>query len=112
MDLHTQSLRKEIRVNMQHNLISLQLVAIVGVWAAAVSGRATAADENWKPLFNGKDLSGWAIVNVAPTTFSVRDEMIVSTGKPTGTLRTERMYENFVMPPDWQSPFASDSRPM
>ena len=63
---------------------------------------APAADESWRPLFNGKDLSGWVIVNVAPSTFSARDGMIVSTGKPTGTLRTERMYENFVMELDWR----------
>src|SRR4051794_3482364 len=65
--------------------------------AAGVGLSATAADETFKPLFNGKDLSGWVIVNVAPSTFSARDGMIVSTGKPTGTMRTERMYENFVM---------------
>ncbi|MGZ3432868.1 MAG: hypothetical protein ACXVA7_13850, partial [Isosphaeraceae bacterium] len=29
--------------------------------------------------FNGKDLSGWVPVNVAPETFSVRDGLIVST---------------------------------
>jgi hypothetical protein len=63
---------------------------------------SSSAQENWQPLFNGKDLSGWTIVNVAPTTFSVRDGMIISTGKPTGTLRTDRMYENFVMEAEWR----------
>jgi hypothetical protein len=61
-----------------------------------------AAQENWQPLFNGKDLGGWVNVNVAPDTFSVKDEMIVSTGKPTGTIRTERMYENFVLDLEWR----------
>ena len=37
-----------------------------------------------------------------PTTFTVRDDMIVSTGKPTGKLRTERMYENFIMELEWR----------
>ena len=60
------------------------------------------AQDNWQPLFNGKDLSGWVIVNVAPNTFTVRDGMIVSTGKPTGTMRTERMYENFIMEVEWR----------
>ena len=60
------------------------------------------AEENWKPLFNGKDLSGWVNVNVAPETFTVKDGMIVSTGKPTGTIRTERMYENFVLELEWR----------
>ncbi|MCI0359057.1 MAG: DUF1080 domain-containing protein [Planctomycetaceae bacterium] len=60
------------------------------------------ADENWQPLFNGKDLNGWVIVNVAPATFTAKDGMIVSTGQPTGTIRTERMYENFVMELEWR----------
>jgi len=56
---------------------------------------AGAADADWTPLFNGRDLSGWVIVNCAPNTFSARDGMIVSTGVPTGVMRTERQYENF-----------------
>lgn len=61
-----------------------------------------ASAEPWKPLFNGKDLTGWVPVNVAPGTFTVRDKMIVSTGIPTGVMRTEKMYENFVLEMDWK----------
>jgi hypothetical protein len=78
---------------------SAALSVIVLVVAAA---RAKAADDDFKPLFNGQDLSGWTIVNVAPTTFSASDGMIVSTGKPTGTMRTNRMYENFIMEVEWR----------
>jgi hypothetical protein len=56
----------------------------------------------WKPLFNGRDLTGWVPVNVAPNTFTARDGMIVSTGVPTGVMRTDRMYENFVLEMDWR----------
>ncbi len=56
----------------------------------------------WVPLFNGKDLSGWVPVNVAPNTFTVRDGIIVSTGKPTGVMRTEKQYENFEIELDWK----------
>src|SRR3954464_15923728 len=81
--------------------MSRRLLAIVS--ALLISHVTVArADENWKPLFNGKDLFGWTIVNVAPTTFSVRDGMIISTGKPTGTMRTDRMYENFIMEVEWR----------
>jgi len=52
---------------------------------------------NLVPLFNGRDLTGWVNVNCAPETWSVRDGMIHSTGKPICELRTERMYENFVL---------------
>ena len=54
------------------------------------------------PLFNGKDLSGWVPVNVAPNTFTVRDGMIISTGKPTGVMRTDRMYENCIVELEWR----------
>ena len=54
-------------------------------------------DAGFVPLFNGRDLQGWENVNCAPETWSVRDGMIHSTGKPICELRTERMYENFVL---------------
>ena len=56
----------------------------------------------WVPLFNGKDLAGWVPVNVAPKTFTARDGMIVSTGKPTGVMRTDRMYENCIIELEWR----------
>lgn len=52
---------------------------------------------DFTPLFNGRDLSGWVNVNCAPETWSVREGMIHSTGKPICELRTDRMYENFVL---------------
>lgn len=61
-----------------------------------------AADDGFVPLFNGRDLSGWVPVNVAPSTFTVREGMIVSTGVPTGILRTARQYENFILELEWR----------
>jgi len=75
---------------------------IASVLLVVVLFGQTLAQDNWRPLFNGKDLSGWVNVNVAPGTFTVKDGLIVSTGKPTGTMRTERMYENFVMELEWR----------
>ena len=46
----------------------------------AASASALHGQEQWRSLFNGKDLSGWVNVNLAPTTFSVKDGIIVSTG--------------------------------
>lgn len=72
------------------------------------SGRVLAADESADssehlvPLFNGKDLSGWRNVNGAPSTWGVRDGMIICSGKPICVLRTERQYENFVLELEWR----------
>jgi hypothetical protein len=59
------------------------------------------ADEGFVPMWNGKDLTGWVNVNCAPGTFFVKDDMIVTTGKPTGYLRTEKQYENFIADFEW-----------
>lgn len=60
-----------------------------------------AQEDGFKPLFNGKDLTGWVNVNCAPGTWFVKDDMIVTTGKPVGYLRTDRMYENFILEFEW-----------
>src|SRR4051794_31435 len=74
-------------------LLGLGLVAAMATAGASRSR----ADDELRPLFNGTDLRGWVPVNVAPETFTARDGMIVSTGKPRGFMRTGRPYENFVL---------------
>src|SRR6187401_3391315 len=61
-----------------------------------------AEDEKLTPIFNGNDLTGWVPVNIAPGTFSVKDGILVTTGRPIGVLRTEKMVENFVLELEWQ----------
>jgi hypothetical protein len=56
----------------------------------------------WTPLFTGNTLEGWTIVNGDASTWSVEDAVLITTGKPTGVLRTNRMYENFVLELDWR----------
>jgi hypothetical protein len=58
-------------------------------------------EDGFVPMFNGKDLSGWVNVNCAPSTFFVKDNEIITTGKPTGYLRTAKQYENFIAEFDW-----------
>ncbi|MFZ4763845.1 MAG: 3-keto-disaccharide hydrolase [Roseimicrobium sp.] len=77
------------------------LLAIVSA-ATLVSSIHSQDADGFTPLFNGKDLAGWRPVNVAPTTFSVRDGMIVTSGVPTGFMATDRMYENFIVELDWR----------
>ena len=60
------------------------------------------ADEDFVPLFNGKNLDGWVNVNCAPETWTVRDGMIICTGIPTGVLRTKRQYENYILELEWR----------
>lgn len=55
------------------------------------------AEEGFTPLFNGKDLTGWTVVN-GDGKYSVEGDCIVGTGdkvKSNTFLRTEKTYKNF-----------------
>ena len=73
---------------------------VLGLLGGAIA--AHPAEPRFKPLFNGRDLRGWVNVNCAPETFTVRDGMIHCDGIPTGALRTQRQYENFVLELEWR----------
>jgi hypothetical protein len=79
-------------------MLRLSLLALVPL---AASFAPAADDDGFTPLFNGRDLTGWVNVNGAPGTFFVKGGEIVTIGKPTGFLRTERPYENFVAEFEW-----------
>lgn len=82
--------------------MSPTLTTTLATLATLASFAAAQPEPGFVPLFNGTDLGGWHNVNTAPGTWTVRDGMIVCTGKPTGLLRTERMYENFVLEMEWK----------
>src|SRR5262245_20244264 len=77
------------------------LPILVLPFAIALAPAGAADDADYKPLFNGKDLSGWAQVNTHPDTFYVKDGEIITTGKPYGYLRTDKQYENFIAEFEW-----------
>lgn len=69
----------------------------------ASRARAQAEDGlKFRELFNGRDLSGWVNVNTDPDTWSVRDGLLVCTGRPTGVMRSDRQYENFLLHIEWR----------
>lgn len=98
--------RRQIPVGRRNKAFAtprnLPVVLLVALATMLVALGAFAAEREWTPLFNGRDLSGWMNVNCAPKTFTVRDGMIISTGVPTGVLRTDRQYENFELELDYR----------
>jgi hypothetical protein len=82
-------------------MLAFCLLSIPAAAEPATGPSAARADEAWTPLFNGRDLSGWVRTNTPPSTWTVRDGMIVCSGKPIGEIRTERMYQNFVLELEW-----------
>ncbi|MCH8960609.1 MAG: DUF1080 domain-containing protein [Bacteroidetes bacterium] len=69
---------------------------------AAIALQGCVEETGFVPLFNGRDLSGWVNVNGASGTWTVRDDMIVCSGLPTGVLRTTEHYENFILELEWR----------
>src|SRR5437764_4957907 len=75
--------------------IAAVLLAVAPSWADEKK------DDGFVPMFNGTDLTGWVNVNCAPGTFFVKNGEVITTGKPTGYLRTAKQYENFVAEFEW-----------
>ena len=82
--------------NQKTMLMGVVLVVLCANLAAQAAGPM-----QFRPLFNGKDLSGWVNVNTADDTWTVRDGMIVCSGHPIGVMRTDRQYENFILHIEW-----------
>ena len=59
------------------------------------------APQQFQPLFNGKNLAGWKVINGDPDTWAWRDGKVVTTGLPIGVMCSEQMYENFVLHVEW-----------
>jgi hypothetical protein len=79
----------------------LASAAVAAFALTAVAAEPDKDKDGFTPLFNGKDLTGWHNVNCASETWSVKNGEIVTTGKPTGYLRTAKQYENFELEFEW-----------
>ena len=71
------------------------------VLSSTISAQAAELPQ-YKPLFNGKDLTGWVNVNTDKDTWYVKDGMLVCTGHPIGVMRSDRQYENFLLHIEWR----------
>jgi Domain of Unknown Function (DUF1080) len=69
---------------------------------------ALAGDEGFVSLFNGKDLTGWKWFlagknqDAGKDTFSVKDGVIVVSGKPNGYFYTDKSFKNYTLKFDWR----------
>ena len=80
------------------------VVLISSIVVLAFAHSSLRADDvpQFRDIFNGKDLSGWVNVNTDQDTWTVRDGMLVCSGRPTGVMRSEKQYENFILHIEWR----------
>lgn len=78
--------------------------AAVGALLVIVAGEPSTGPSvpRFVDLFNGRDLSGWVNVNTGPDTWSVRDDLLVCSGRPIGVMRSEKQYQNFALHVEWR----------
>lgn len=84
--------------------IRVLLILVCALQLSATAGRGDEPVQlpEWKPLFNGKDLTGWVDVNTSPETWSVKDGLLVCQGEPIGVMRSKKQYENFILHIEWR----------
>ena len=83
----------------------MKAIACLALLLAVLPFRAAAQTNppaGFRELFNGKDLTGWVDVNTSKETWTVRDGLLVCTGKPIGVMRSEKQYENFILHIEWR----------
>jgi hypothetical protein len=90
---------------MMHRLFACSFAVAV----LALSASPAAAQDDFKPLFNGKDLTGWRTFlkddKADPAkTFVVKDGEIQVTGFPNGYVYTDKAYKNYVLQYTWTYP--------
>ena len=72
------------------------------VWSLSATAQRETTAEPFRDLFNGRNLDGWVRVNTPTETWTVRDQMLICSGRPIGELRTDRMFQNFVLELEWR----------
>ena len=60
-------------------------------------------------LFNGKNLSGWQVINGQPDNWQVEKEILFSTGKGGGWISTTRAFSNFKLELEFRLPAGGNS---
>jgi len=74
----------------------------ISMWVLSLAVLMAEETPGFRDLFNGKDLSGWVDVNTSPQTWTVKDGLLLCSGKPIGVMRSEKQYENFILEIEWR----------
>jgi hypothetical protein len=89
----------------------LFLLPILLVCSIDVSRADDAAKppEGFEPLFNGKDLTGWKVLNGKMEVWGAENGLIYCQGNGGGWLMTEKEYTDFEVRLDWKIPEKGNS---
>src|SRR6188472_4149406 len=75
------------------------LILAVVLAAASLDGQLASLQP--VDLFKRQNLEGWVNVNTAEDTWTMRDGVLICSGRPIGVMRSAGQYENFVLHIEW-----------
>lgn len=87
-----------VKIRRLHLLMAILLGALA--FARVAPGASGTDDGKWVSLFNGKDMTGWVVMNDAAFTVT---NGVIHLDKSTGWLRTEKEYTDFVVEAEWRA---------
>ncbi|MBX7074925.1 MAG: DUF1080 domain-containing protein [Pirellulales bacterium] len=76
---------------------------------AALTISPAVADDQWQPLFNGKDLTGWEAVDGPADAWRAEDGLLVCEGSGGGWLSTSKEFANFDLELEFKVPPGGNS---
>ena len=79
------------------------------LWFKNVFIREIPRGEGWRPLFNGKDLTGWKAIGGKLSSWGVEDGMLFTTGDGGGWLSTDDEYSDFELELEFRVPEGGNS---
>jgi hypothetical protein len=84
------------------------LLASAAALGLSMTARAVEKEEGFKPLGNGKDMSGFKVVGAPESTWKVEGDVIKCSGNPAGYFATTKSYKNFSLRFDFKYPRPAD----
>ena len=91
------------------------LLAVVGfalgglVFSGSVDADEKADEKGFVPLYNGKDLSGWEVLDGSKEAWKADGELLSCVAAGGGWLRTDKMYSDFVLKLEFRLPANGNS---
>ncbi len=85
------------------------LLTLAACALAAHPADAPAPPEGFQPLFNGKDLTGWTVLNGKKSVWGAENGILFVDGKGGGWLMTEKEYADFEIRLDFKMPVRGNS---
>src|ERR1700731_4525710 len=83
---------------------ALCLVVVAGLYSAPASSPADEPPAGFQPIFNGRDLAGWKVLNGKKSVWGTENGLLVVDGKGGGWLMTEPEYADFEIRLEYKMP--------